>query len=203
MASGWTLRTSRLPPPHENRWPFRFWTQSKIQTTLRLVSTNPAELLRSHGVQVTAQRLSVLGAVAKHPHATADDVAREVRSDIGAISRQSVYDSLTVLVEKGILRRIQPVGSAARYEDRVGDNHHHLICRQCGQLTDIDCATGAAPCLTPAQDLGYQIDEAEVAYWGICPQCQVAVPPRDSKPATNRQQPKHRNTRTQQEDSRV
>ncbi|MCB9378306.1 MAG: transcriptional repressor [Holophagales bacterium] len=130
-----------------------------------------ADLLRSHGVQVTAQRLAVLSAVSERPHATADEVAEAVRARIGAISRQAVYDALGLLAEKGLLRRIQPPGSPARFEDRVGDNHHHLICRICGRTVDVDCAVGAAPCLTPASSAGYVIDEAEVVYWGRCPDC--------------------------------
>jgi Fur family ferric uptake transcriptional regulator len=135
--------------------------------------TDPASALRERGVQVTAQRLAVLRAVERHPHATADTVAVDVREQIGEISRQSVYDALGTLVDVGLLRRIQPVGSPARFEDRVDDNHHHLICRECGSLVDIDCAVGSAPCLTPKEDFGFQIDEAEVAYWGICPVCQM------------------------------
>ncbi len=131
-----------------------------------------AEVLRQHGVQATAQRLAVLRAVSAQPHVTADGAADIARIEIGAISRQAVYDALAVLVEKGLIRRIQPEGSAARYEDRVDDNHHHLICRLCGRLVDVDCAVGSAPCLTAANDMGYDIDEAEVAYWGRCPQCQ-------------------------------
>lgn len=128
-------------------------------------------LLRRHGLQVTAQRLAVLRAVASRPHGTADDIEALVRGQIGAVSRQAVYDALGALTEKGILRRIQPAGSPARYEDRVGDNHHHLICRACGRTVDVDCAVGSAPCLTAAADLGYEIDEAEVIYWGRCPEC--------------------------------
>ena len=135
------------------------------------VSTEPAERLRQHGIQITAQRLAVLRAVTGQPHITADGVAEVVRSEIGAISLQSVYDALGVLVSKALIRRIQPAGSAARFEDRVGDNHHHLICRVCGRVVDVDCAVGAAPCLTAADDMGYEIDEAEVAYWGRCPEC--------------------------------
>lgn len=134
--------------------------------------TDPAELLRQRGIQVTAQRLAVLRAVAGEPHVTADAVAEAVRSEIGAISLQSVYDALGVLVTEGLIRRIQPSGSPARFEDRVGDNHHHLICRVCGSVVDVDCAVGKAPCLTAHDDNGYQIDEAEVAYWGRCPDCQ-------------------------------
>ena len=120
---------------------------------------------------MTAQRLAVLRAVSGQPHITADAVAEAVRSEIGAISLQSVYDALSLLVAEGLIRRIQPSGSAARFEDRVGDNHHHLICRTCGRVVDVDCAVGAAPCLTAIDDRGYEIDEAEVAYWGRCPDC--------------------------------
>jgi Fe2+ or Zn2+ uptake regulation protein len=133
------------------------------------------ELLRQRGIQVTAQRLAVLRAVSTQPHITADGVAETVRSEIGAISLQAVYDTLSLLVAQGLIRRIQPAGSAARFEDRVGDNHHHLICRICGRVVDVDCAVGSAPCLTAADGSGYQIDEAEVAYWGRCPDC-VALP---------------------------
>ena len=140
------------------------------------MSKDPADLLREHGVQVTAQRLAVLRAVSGRPHGTADDVAEDVRSEIGAISRQAVYDALGILAEKGLIRRIQPAGSSARYEDRVGDNHHHLICRTCGKTVDVDCAVGDTPCLTAAADSGYQIDEAEVIYWGTCPECLAASP---------------------------
>ena len=127
--------------------------------------------LREQGVQPTAQRLAVLRAVSGRPHATADEVAQLAQSDIGTISRQSVYDTLRLLVERGILRRIQPVGSPALFEDRVNDNHHHVICRICGRVGDVDCAVGEAPCLTAADDLGFEIDEADVAYWGRCPRC--------------------------------
>jgi Fur family ferric uptake transcriptional regulator len=142
-----------------------------IWSTLAGVVTDQAALLRQRGIQVTAQRLAVLRAVAGQPHITADGVAEAVRTEIGAISLQSVYDALNVLVAEGLIRRIQPSGSAARFEDRVGDNHHHLICRVCGRVVDVDCATGSAPCLTAADDGGYEIDEAEVAYWGRCPDC--------------------------------
>ena len=132
-------------------------------------------LLRQHGLQVTAQRLAVLRAVADRSHSTADDIDKAVRSEIGAISRQAVYDALAALTEKGLLRRIQPAGSSARYENRVGDNHHHLICRACNRMVDVDCAVGETPCLTAADDWGYEIDEAEVIYWGRCPECAAAV----------------------------
>ena len=132
-------------------------------------------LLRQHGLQVTAQRLAVLRAASDRSHSTADDIDKVVRAEIGAISRQAVYDALAVLTEKGLLRRIQPAGSPARYEDRVGDNHHHIVCRACGAMGDVDCAVGHAPCLTAADDLGYQINEAEVIYWGQCPTCAAAI----------------------------
>jgi Fe2+ or Zn2+ uptake regulation protein len=135
------------------------------------VIPDPAARLRQRGIQVTAQRLAVLRAVAAHPHVTADAIADAVRAEIGAISLQSVYDTLGVMVSEGLVRRIQPARSPARYEDRVGDNHHHLICRSCGRVVDVDCALGAAPCLNPEDDGGFQIDEAEIAYWGRCPDC--------------------------------
>jgi Fe2+ or Zn2+ uptake regulation protein len=136
-----------------------------------MISNSP-DLLREHGIQATAQRLAVLRAVSSHPHVTADVVAEMAALDIGTISRQAVYDALAVLVAKGLVRRIQPVGSPALYEDRVADNHHHLICRICARVVDVDCAVGATPCLTAADDMGYEIDEAEVAYWGRCSKCQ-------------------------------
>jgi Fe2+ or Zn2+ uptake regulation protein len=128
-------------------------------------------LLRRHGLQVTAQRLAVLRAVSDGPHSTADDIYTDVRAEIGAISRQAVYDALAALTDKGLVRRIQPAGSPARFENRVGDNHHHLICRTCNRMVDVDCAVGDTPCLTAADDAGYEIDEAEVIYWGQCPEC--------------------------------
>jgi Fur family ferric uptake transcriptional regulator len=127
--------------------------------------------LREHGLQVTAQRLAVMRAVAQAPHSTADDIAAVVRADLGAISRQAVYDVLGVLVSKSLIRRIQPAGSAALYEDRVGDNHHHMICRRCGRTADVDCAAATAPCPAAADSGGFHIDTAEVIYWGICPEC--------------------------------
>ena len=120
---------------------------------------------------VTAQRLAVLRAVSEHPHCTADEIHNVVRAELGAMSRQAVYDALAALADKQLVRRIQPAGSPARYEDRVGDNHHHLICRACGQMVDVDCAVGDTPCLTAAEDAGYEVDEAEVMYWGRCPAC--------------------------------
>ena len=134
-----------------------------------------AAALRAHGLQVTVQRLAVLRAVAGAPHRTAPDIDEAVRADIGTVSRQAVYDALSTLTERGLLRRIQPAGSPARYEDRVGDNHHHLICRTCDRMVDVDCAVGDTPCLTAADSVGYEIDEAEVIYWGRCPDCADAA----------------------------
>lgn len=133
--------------------------------------TDPASLLRAHGLHVTAQRLAVLRAVARRPHGSAETIAEEVRSEIGAISRQAVYDALWLLSEKGLLRRIQPAGSPALFDPRVGDSHHHLICRTCGAVRDVDCVAAADPCLTTPTNTGYEIEEAEVLYWGICPDC--------------------------------
>jgi Fur family ferric uptake transcriptional regulator len=133
--------------------------------------SDPADLLRLHGLPVTAQRLAVLRAVSRRPHSRADAIAEDVRAEIGTISRQAVYDALGILAEKGLIRRIQPAGSPALYEDRVGDNHHHLICRNCGKTVDVDCAVGDTPCLSAANDSGFEIDEAEVIYWGNCSVC--------------------------------
>jgi len=135
------------------------------------VTVESADLLRQRGIQVTAQRLAVLRAVHTQPHITADGVAEVVKAEIGAISRQSVYDALAMLTAEGLIRRIQPAGSSARFEARVGDNHHHVICRTCGRTADVDCAVGSAPCLTAADGCGFEIDEAEVIYWGRCPDC--------------------------------
>jgi len=136
------------------------------------VLTDPADLLRQRGYRVTGQRLAVLRAVSSEPHVTADAVAETVRAELGSISLQAVYDALGVLVDVGLIRRIQPAGSPALFEARVSDNHHHVICRSCGRAADVDCSVGAAPCLTAVDDRGYEIDEAEVIYWGRCPDCQ-------------------------------
>ena len=130
-----------------------------------------SDLLRRRGIQVTAQRLAVLRVVEGHPHATADLIAEAVRAELGSVSLQAVYDALSMLSAEGLLRRIQPAGSPARFERRVGDNHHHLICRACGRVVDVDCAIGSAPCLTAADAAGYEVDEAEVIYWGRCATC--------------------------------
>lgn len=129
-------------------------------------------MLRGASLRVTGARVAVLRAVHDHPHAGTDWICGVVREDLGVVvSLQAVYDVLRALSDAGLVRRIQPAGSAARYEARVGDNHHHAVCRSCGAVSDVDCAVGYTPCLTPADDSGYQIDEAEVIYWGHCPQC--------------------------------
>ncbi len=142
---------------------------------------DPADVLRTHGLQITAQRLAVLRAVERSPHSTADDIDKVVRAEIGAVSRQAVYDALGTLTAKGALRRFQPAGSSARYENRVGDNHHHVICRTCSQVVDVACAVGDTPCLTAADSSDYEIDEAEVIYWGRCPACAAAGPAPDDQ----------------------
>ncbi len=141
------------------------------EVSQRQYSVDVRNALKAAGLQVTAQRLAVYRAVCASPHSMADDICKAVRLELGVISRQAVYDALNVMSAHGILRRIQPAGSAARYEHRV-DNHHHLACRRCGDLIDIDCAVGEAPCLVAEHDHGYKIDEAEVTYWGVCPACQ-------------------------------
>ncbi len=119
---------------------------------------------------MTRPRVAVLAAVHEHPHADTDSIIQSVRADLD-VSHQAVYDVLRALTTAGLLRRIQPSGSVARYESRVGDNHHHVVCRSCGAIADVDCAHGSAPCLTASDDRGYVIDEAEVVYWGLCPDC--------------------------------
>ena len=132
------------------------------------------ELLQGASLRVTRPRLAVLDAVHQHPHADTDSLIRASRRALPEVSHQAVYDVLRALTEAGLVRRIQPAGSVARYEGRTGDNHHHVVCRSCGNVADIDCATGSAPCLTPSDDHGYAIDEAEVVYWGLCPTCSTS-----------------------------
>ncbi|WP_165964512.1 Fur family transcriptional regulator [Actinomadura sp. KC216] len=129
------------------------------------------QMLRGAALRVTRPRLAVLEAVHAHPHADTDSIIGAVRRDLPTVSHQAVYDSLRTLTAAGLVRRIQPAGFVARYESRVGDNHHHVVCRSCGVIADADCAVGAAPCLTASDDRGFTIDEAEVVYWGLCPDC--------------------------------
>ncbi|KZF02347.1 MAG: Fur family transcriptional regulator [Rhodococcus sp. (in: high G+C Gram-positive bacteria)] len=136
-------------------------------------TTEHSEMLRAASLRVTRPRLAVLDAVLANPHVDTETVYRTVRDTLPVVSRQAVYDVLAALTTAGLLRRIQPSGSVARYESRVGDNHHHLVCRSCGAIEDVDCAVGEAPCLTASQPRGYTIDEAEVVYWGTCPRCSV------------------------------
>jgi len=128
-------------------------------------------MLRGVSLRVTRPRVAVLSAVHNHPHADTDSIIGVVRADLGGVSHQAVYDVLRALTAKGLLRRIEPPGSVARYEARVGDNHHHVVCRDCGAIADVDCAVGAPPCLSASDDHGFVIDEAEVIYWGSCPDC--------------------------------
>jgi len=134
-------------------------------------TTELEEMLRGATLRVTRPRLAVLEAVHSHPHADTDAIIVASRGRLGAVSHQAVYDVLRALTEAGLVRRIQPSGSVARYEARVGDNHHHVVCRSCGSIADVDCAVGDTPCLTASEDHGFSIEEAEVVYWGRCPTC--------------------------------
>ncbi|MHC9295186.1 Fur family transcriptional regulator [Mycobacterium sp. LTG2003] len=133
---------------------------------------DPKALLRAVGLRVTAPRVAVLEALAAQPHSTADDVAGRVRQNLGSVSTQAVYDVLRACVNAGLVRRIEPAGSSARYETRTGDNHHHLVCRVCGRVADVDCTVGETPCLEPSHLGGFTVDEAEVVFWGLCADCQ-------------------------------
>ncbi len=164
------------------------------------VHSDPASELRQRGIYVTAPRLAVLRAVGAQPHIAAEHVVQAVRTEIGAVSRQAVYDTLNTLTEHGLLRRIQPIGSPARYEDRTADNHHHLVCRTCGTVVDVDCAVGARPCLTADDDHGFDIDEADVTYWGYCPDCRhdttQPIPPSHHQPHHQPHHPPHQQGET-------
>jgi Fur family ferric uptake transcriptional regulator len=139
-------------------------------------TTDLEQVLRSAGLRVTRPRVAVLRAVRTLAHADTDSLIGAVRRELPDVSHQAVYDSLHTLTAKGLVRRIQPSGSVARYESRIGDNHHHVVCRSCGVIADVDCAHGAAPCLTASNDHGFVIDEAEVIYWGLCPDCSTTRP---------------------------
>ena len=132
-------------------------------------------MLRAAAVRVTRQRVAVLAAVHAHPHADTDSIIGRVRHELGVVSHQAVYDVLRALTDAGLVRRFQPMGSVVRYEPRADDNHHHLVCRSCGAIADVDCAVGEAPCLTAPDDVGYQVGEAEVIYWGRCADCQAST----------------------------
>lgn len=146
-----------------------------------LATSKSEELLRETGLRVTRPRISVLNAVNDHPHADTSTIIDAVREDLGEVSHQTVYDGLQALTGAGLVRHIEPPGSVARYESRVGDNHHHVVCRSCGAIADVDCAVGEAPCLTPSEAHGYMIDEAEVVYRGLCPECANSS---ESEPST-------------------
>ncbi|HEY5135144.1 MAG TPA: Fur family transcriptional regulator [Candidatus Nanopelagicales bacterium] len=140
-------------------------------------TTDVENALRGAALRVTRPRVAVLSALYAHPHADTDTVIRAVREDLGEVSHQAVYDVLRALTGAGLIRRIEPSGSVARYESRVGDNHHHVVCRSCGSIADVDCAVGDTPCLIASDDHGFTIDEAEVTYWGLCPACSTAERP--------------------------
>lgn len=135
--------------------------------------TTAQQDLRAASLRVTRPRAAVLDVVRRHPHADVDTIAALVRTDVGPVSTQAIYDVLRALSEASLIRRIEPAGSPARFEARVGDNHHHAVCRLCGAVTDIDCAGGETPCLQAGSPSGFLIDEAEVTYWGLCPDCQT------------------------------
>ncbi len=132
------------------------------------------EMLRAAGLRTTGPRLATLGVLIQRPHADTETVIRQVRSKLGTVSAQAIYNVLATLVQGELVRRIEPAGSPALYELRVGDNHHHIVCRLCGAVADVDCAVGHRPCLTPSETHGYVLDEAEVTYWGYCPKCQAS-----------------------------
>ncbi|HET9501262.1 MAG TPA: Fur family transcriptional regulator [Marmoricola sp.] len=136
----------------------------------------PEERLRSAALRVTRPRIAVLTAVDTHPHADTDTIVGAARANLGTVSVQAVYDVLRALTEARLVRRIEPAGSPARYESRVGDNHHHVVCRRCGVIADVDCAVGERPCLAASDTHGFAIDEAEVTYWGTCPSCTTPQP---------------------------
>ena len=138
------------------------------------MATGYEDMLRGASLRVTRPRLAALAAVHDHPHADTDSIIGVVRAELGDVSTQAVYDVLRALTDAGLVRRIEPAGSVARYESRVADNHHHVVCRSCGAVADVDCAVGHTPCLTASDDHGYSIDEAEVTYWGVCPTCSTA-----------------------------
>lgn len=146
-------------------------------------SVEPAVALRNAGLRVTASRIAVLSEVSEGKHMTVDQVALAVRDRVGTISTQAVYDVLGALTRAGLVRRIEPAGSPARYETRVDDNHHHAVCRSCGAITDVDCVVGEPPCIWPAESSGFVIDEAEVTFWGLCPTCQTMLKPLEKESA--------------------
>src|SRR6266516_993840 len=170
-------RGERLDPAGLDASDACFLIDSRRWPRLRSVPTTSdfERMLRGVALRVTRPRVAVLTALHDHPHADTDSIISVVRENLGDVSHQAVYDVLRALTDAGLVRRIQPLGSVARYEARVRDNHHHVVCRSCGAIADVDCAVGDAPCLTAADDSGYEIDEAEVIYWGRCPECVAAT----------------------------
>src|ERR1700741_4228503 len=153
------------------------------QTSAVPTTSDFERMLRGVALRVTRPRVAVLSAVHDHPHADTDSIIGVVREDLGGVSHQAVYDVLRALTIAGLLRRIEPAGSPARYEPRVGDNHHHVVCRSCGAITDVDCVVGEPPCLLPDNAGGFVIDEAEVTFWGLCPDCQTTSKPNEKERA--------------------
>ena len=149
--------------------------QCEQQLREKRLRSDPAAQLRSVSLRVTRPRLAVLEALRDHRHVDTDAVIALVRADLPTVSHQAIYDVLRALTEAGLVRRIQPAGATARYESRVGDNHHHVVCRSCGAIADVECAVGHAPCLTASDDHGFVVDEAEVVYWGTCPDCSEGI----------------------------
>jgi Fur family ferric uptake transcriptional regulator len=149
-------------------------------------SLDVERLLRGAALRVTRPRVAVLTAVYDHPHADTDQILGVARADLGEVSHQAVYDVLRALTGAGLVRKIEPAGSVARYESRVGDNHHHVVCRSCGSIADVDCAVGDTPCLTASDDRGFAIDEAEVVYWGRCPACSTTSPQKSPQKSPNK-----------------
>jgi Fe2+ or Zn2+ uptake regulation protein len=147
-----------------------------IDTSLPQPALGAQRLLRDAGMRVTAPRLAVLGWLADHPHSTADQVTTAVRAQLGTVSTQAVYDVLHAFTDAGLVRRIEPAGHPAQYETRTGDNHHHVVCRSCGRTEDVDCVRGTRPCLHPSDTAGFAVDEAEVVFWGTCPDCLTGRP---------------------------
>jgi Fur family transcriptional regulator, stress-responsive regulator len=146
-------------------------TYSRKRSWLAVMPTDVSAVLRDRGLRATAARVAVLSAVTNQPHAPADEIALAARAHVGAVSTAAVYEVLRALTVAGLIRRIEPAGSPARYETRVADNHHHVVCRRCGVVGDVDCTVGAAPCLEPSTTAGFVLDEAEITWWGLCADC--------------------------------
>ena len=173
-----------MPPHVLTGTPAPDLNRSRSWDRLPGVDTELEQELRSGGLRVTRPRVAVLRALQEHPHADTESVIRLARAELGSVSHQAVYDVLRALTDAGLVRRIQPAGSLARYEARVGDNHHHVVCRTCGDIQDVDCTVGGAPCLAASDDAGFSVDEAEVVFWGRCPTCLSRPTPRNGRGST-------------------